>query len=334
MVGNFIGSTVRVCCVTVVLFMGGQGTVIADSDYEDRNMSRFLSWLDGEFNNNEQVWQQNEDNLDEQERHAYTHHIIKLVAAPNIGEHTFFVKQHLSGDSEAVYRQRLYSVTWDDKSQAIRLAIHRFKSESRYRGGDKNPVLLADISHQELTYRDGCDVFWRFHDDHYIGQVNPETCHGSAIEKGLDIYLEDNLTLTESSIWLTDGAYDEADNKQIVRDGRYKNRKVRYFKGWAAIKNSLLFPDSKDPEGSVFIADLRIHNEGQKIALLTKKGIDSGYSVDLANLTYQNTRVAVLKLGLIDNKTGKTITYVWTNPGAERLGVNLRWLQVGLTAED
>jgi len=73
-----------------------------------------------------------------------------------------------------------------------------------------------------------------------------------------------------------------------------------------------------------------IHNEGQIVPIVGKEGQLSGYSIQLAFLTYQNTSRPVLKLGLIDDKTGKTISYSWANPDAEMIGLNLRWAQVGL----
>ena len=55
-----------------------------------------------------------------------------------------------------------------------------------------------------------------------------------------------------------------------------------------------------------------------------------GYAVELVRLTYQNTRTAVLKLGIVDESTGETVSYGWAEPGAERIGINLRWVQAGM----
>ena len=57
--------------------------------------------------------------------------------------------------------------------------------------------------------------------------------------------------------------------------------------------------------------DLRLHNEGQIVPLVTAEGDATGYSVELARLTYQNTRVAVLKLGILDAETERP----WPIPG-------------------
>jgi hypothetical protein len=38
----------------------------------------------------------------------------------------------------------------------------------------------------------------------------------------------------------------------------------------------------------------------------------------------------VLQLNVIDDASGQTIDYAWTNPEGTAIGVNLGWLQVGL----
>lgn len=78
-----------------------------------------------------------------------------------------------------------------------------------------------------------------------------------------------------------------------------------------------------------------MHNEGQIWPFIdSKTGEETGYSIQLAQLTYQNTTDQILKLGLIDNKTGKTITYIWGDRTNVKIGMNLRWLQAGLKVKE
>jgi len=312
--------------IAVLLFVLGLSGAQADED-----MDRFLSWFEGEFDNNEQVWQQASDGIAEGDRHEHIHHIFKPVEAPGLGERIFFVKQYLNGDYEEVYRQRIYSFTRDEAESAIRLAIYTFNDEAPYRYADQDPSVLLDVQPEDFRNSPGCDVFWTFHEDHYVGKMKKDACFYFSKRLGKNIYISDTLKLTEDMIWIGDKAFDEEGNKIFGRDERHANRKVRYFKGWAGVRNDKFMDDGDDSQA--FIPNLRLHNEGQKVPLVTEDGEDTGYTVELARLTYQNTRVAVLKLALIHTATGETFTYTWTNPGAERIGINLRWLQVGLTAE-
>jgi hypothetical protein len=52
--------------------------------------------------------------------------------------------------------------------------------------------------------------------------------------------------------------------------------------------------------------------------------------IELATLTYQNTRKSVLKFTLLHRDTLKTLTYVWANADASTIGMNLGWFQAGV----
>ena len=299
-----------------------------------QQLQLFHEWFSGEFDNNEQVWQQAVDGVAEEDRHEHSHHIFVPVSAPAIGDQTYFVKQYLDGDYEKVYRQRLYNLTWDEIRQAIRLAIYSFHNEEKYRYSDKDASLLADIQVDELKNMPGCDVFWTLQGDHFLGEMEPDACFYFSPRLGRNIYVSDTLKLSPEMIWIGDKAYDEAGNRIFGRESDHANRKVRFFSGWAGVRADRVGIETGEADEMLFIPDIRMHNEGQKHPLVTKDGVDTGYLVELARLTYQNTGVAVLKLGLIEQATGETFTYSWTNPGSERIGINLRWMQVGLTAED
>lgn len=116
-----------------------------------------------------------------------------------------------------------------------------------------------------------------------------------------------------------------------VNNAAWSFKRVRQFTGWMGVKKQRWDPQAGDDDW-VFMRKFGIHNEGEAVRLVDKDGTATGYAVKLERLVYQNTRTPVLKLGLIDESTKKTITYIWSEPGSRRLGMNLRWFQVGLTA--
>ncbi|MBC6428149.1 MAG: chromophore lyase CpcT/CpeT [Cellvibrionales bacterium] len=311
--------------------LAGCQSMAARQGPAEGDLGHFLGWFAGEYNNYEQVWQQAEDGVAAEDRHEHIHHIFKRVAAPAVGEHVFFVRQYMDGDYERVYRQRLYR--FSREGDAIRLSIYRFADEARYRDTDQRPELVRDLELSELSTMPGCDVFWRWQGDHYLGEMREGACFYHSTRMKKDIYITDTLKLTADEIWIGDKAFDAEGNRLFGRDEPHKNRKVRYFVGWAAINNGVLDADSADPDGMQIYRGVRLHNEGQRLALIGADGADSGYRIELARLTEQRTGTAVLKLGLWRDGEEKAFTYTWTNPGAERVGINLRWMQVGLVAE-
>ena len=107
-------------------------------------------------------------------------------------------------------------------------------------------------------------------------------------------------------------------------------RKQRYFEGWVWFRNAGpgASPDDKDTS---FTARIVLHSEGQRLVLKRKDGTDSPWELEFALLTYQNTRRPILKFGLVDRSTGKSIAYTWSNTDASNVGFNLGWFQSGLT---
>jgi hypothetical protein len=79
----------------------------AAGDALKRDFARFIEWFGGEWNNNEQVWQQNVDSAKlpggkPADPIAHTHHIFAPVAAPKIGQHVYYVQQGLNGDANRI----------------------------------------------------------------------------------------------------------------------------------------------------------------------------------------------------------------------------------------
>lgn len=112
-------------------------------------------------------------------------------------------------------------------------------------------------------------------------------------------------------------------------DAATVSQRVRWFGGWDAINGA---GPKAQPENNDWHLkrDLRLHSEGGRIALQWRDGAPSGYTLELARLTYRESNTEVLRLAVIEDATGKTLSYVWADPDARRIGLNLGWLQVGL----
>lgn len=147
------------------------------------------------------------------------------------------------------------------------------------------------------------------------------------------IIINDTLKLTENEIWINDQARDEQGNHVFgsKTNTPVKNRRVRYFTGWVWIHLDGPTGDVADRKKFSFRRDVMIHNEGQRIPVLYQDGTASPYLLELAQLTYQNTRTAILKMALINKATNKSVFYIWAQPDGTRVGINHGWIQVGLT---
>lgn len=109
-------------------------------------------------------------------------------------------------------------------------------------------------------------------------------------------------------------------------------RRVRYYRGWVALQRLRIDPQAAEDD-HILIRGLRVHDEGSVVPI-TDGGNATGYALEFARLTYRNTSAAVLKLGVIDESSGQTLSYAWSAPLAERIGMNFRWVQAGFSRED
>jgi hypothetical protein len=117
---------------------------------------------------------------------------------------------------------------------------------------------------------------------------------------------------------------DSARSADAVEDAR----RVRWFEGWAAINGG--GPQAKaGNQDWHFDRNLRLSSEGGRAVIHWRDGTPSGYTLELERSNYPERKLTVLQLNLIDDASGKTLTYAWTDPQATSIGMNLGWLQLG-----
>ncbi len=346
---NHIMSVQRFCKSLIAMILAvALSPVFMTSVYAgklEKDLDLFLEWFPGEYDNYEQAWQ---DNLDKVEQpHEHIHHIFLKVDAPAIGDNVFFVQQYMDGDPSNVYRHRLYRLDTDKKQKAVRLTIFSYKDEAKYLNGHLKPAIFESLTQDELIERPGCEVYWQF--DKKVGYFNgymiDKACSFISQRSGQKIYITDTLRLTENEIWIRDEAFDEQGNRIFGNKAgiSHKNRKVTYYDGWAGVSSdgrpmAMVAENwSETDSGFEFTGELdvfgrfKIHNEGQIVPIPLKSGEPSGYSVQMAKLTYQNTAVPILTLKLIEDSTGKTLAYSWGDLESGKIGLNTRWMQMGMT---
>jgi hypothetical protein len=328
--------------ITTLLLAGCVATnnadIVKNAPIEDPLKERlFHQWFAAEFDNYEQNWQDKIDAEKDKELqiHEHIHHVFAPVDAPVLPGEIYFVKQYMDGDPSKVYRQRLYQFIRNEDKAALQLNIYRFKDEAKYADSHLTPELFQRLSMDEVTTYKGCEVYWTFNGEYFDGNMGKTSCAIKSKRSGKMLYFNDTLRLTNSEIWIADSATDE-DGKYVFGNKKgisHINRKVTYFTGWGG--NRIGGKDADKDAKWHFTSKIVMHNEGQIFPSVDDKtGEKSDYSIHLAKLTYQNTKDPILKLGLINNKTGKTVTYIWSDRNNVKTGMNLRWMQTGIKVKE
>jgi hypothetical protein len=293
------------------------------------DLTLLMRWFEGRFDNYAQTIEEKESKAEFP--HERIHSIFHRAHLPNIGENVFYVQQYLDGDETKVYRQRLYVFAPNEAERAIELRIYTFDDEKKYRDAHLDASKLKDLTAANLKATPGCEVFWRLNKtgDKFEGSMKPNACKIFSQRLKKNIIITDDLFLTAEEIWINDQARDEQGNYVFGNKANvhHKLKRARIFAGWTAVlKDGSTESRGADAPAEAWDGqrDLRIHDQGGRVKINEK------FSAELAQLSHKNG-ARVLKLGIVETASGKTVAYTWANPEAERIGINLRWIQAGFT---
>ena len=292
----------------------------------DKDFNTMMAWFPGVYDNQEQVYFEQEQEVDEALRHERIHHVFEPVDLPAFGEHVFYVQQHLNDDPTQIYRQRIYTFRPDYEEDAIRLTIHIPNDVSSLVDAHLDPTKLSGLSPEQTRVLPGCDVFWRRQSNHFVGYMTPNACSYVSSESGKRIIFNDDLLLTEEALWISDRAQDEEGNRVFGHPTGvpHKNRKARRFECWMTAMQ-------RDGEWT-FRRGLEIHDQGGMVWLETEEETPQQVGIKMRNVRwpYGNNRPSLVLYAYRPDED-RAVSYAWADPSAQRIGINLRWMQASCT---
>ncbi len=289
---------------------------------QSNDFNLFMKWFEGEFDNYAQYEEDIYDSVDYP--HERIHSIFKRVDLPDFGDASFYVEQYMKGDPSMVYRQRIYGFTENGKGEIV-LSIYSFPDARKYLHAHQNIDTLENIKYEDMNKFEGCEVYWKRMGDAFHGKSGEGGCTFKSSRSGKMLTMTDDLVLTEDGLKLLENAYDAEGNFVFGHQGNvhYDLKKCRFFKGWAAMKN--------DEDKWMLARIPRIHDQGERVALITAEGDLLGYDVQLAQLTYAGSNTPVFKMSIHEIGEKKSKFYIWTEPNGKRIGANVKWIQAGFT---
>ena len=292
----------------------------------DKDFRTMMAWFPGVYDNQEQVYFEAEQEVDEALRHERIHHVFEPVDLPAFGEHVFYVQQHLNDDPAQIYRQRIYTFRPDYEEGAIRLTIHIPNDVASLVDAHLDPTKLSGLSPEQTRVLPGCDVFWRRQSNHFVGYMTPNACSYVSSESGKRIIFNDDLLLTEEALWISDRAQDEEGNRVFGHPTGvpHKNRKARRFECWMTAMQ-------RNGEWT-FRRGLEIYDQGGMVWLETEEDAPQQVGIKMRNVRwpYGNNRPSLVLYAYRPDED-RAVSYAWADPSAQRIGINLRWMQASCT---
>ncbi len=297
----------------------------ADVQILKRDFTRMMEWFPGRYDNQEQVYFEENLNVEEELRHGRIHHIFAPVELENFPGTTFYIQQYQNDDPADVYRQRIYSFEPDFEENAIRLRIYIPKDAKNLLDAHEDPSKLEGIQPSQFTTYDGCDVFWRYQNEHFHGYMKKDECRVTSQRSGKTLIIEDDLQLSKSAIWIRDEGWDEDGNKVYGNKARvhHKNLRARMFNCWVS-------PRKNDGEYG-FYNNVRIHDQGGRVWLESDEHDKVGLKIRNVVWPMGRNRHSLVLYAYKGDDPDKAVSYVWSSPDSERLALNLRWIQASCT---
>ena len=310
----------------VVLWFFMTGVRADEAAVLDKNFRIMMEWFPGVYDNQEQVYFEAEQGVDEALRHERIHHVFEPVELPAFGDHVFYVQQHLNDDPAQIYRQRIYSFRPDYEEGAIRLTIYIPNDATALVDAHLDVTKLSGLTPEQTRVLPGCDVFWRRQENHFVGYMEPDACSYVSTESGQRIIFNDDLLLTEEALWISDRAEDEEGNRVFGHPTGvpHKNRKARRFECW-------MTGMQRDGEWT-FRRGLEIYDQGGMVWLNTDEANPQQVGIKMRNVRwpYGNNRPSLVLYAYRPNED-RAVSYAWADPSAQRIGINLRWMQASCT---
>ena len=241
--------------------------VLADQNAVlDRDFQTFLEWFPGVYDNQEQVYFEEQQGVAEEDRHERIHHTFAPVDLPAFGDNVFYVQQYLDDDPAKIYRQRIYVFSPDYEENAIRLQIHTPNDVASLVDAHLNPSRLEGLTPEQTRHMPGCDVYWKKRADEFDGQMKEGACSFVSQRSGKRIIIDDDLVLSRDQIWISDRAEDEDGNYVFGNKAGipHKNIKARRFECWVAAQH-------KDEDNWTFRQDLEVWDQGGRVWVETEE---------------------------------------------------------------
>ncbi|MBD3166560.1 hypothetical protein GF324_08175 [bacterium] len=223
--GMFIAllTVFAVIIITSITRLDRTNTGGMDPEARDSNQAAKLEllqqYLTGRFSSEEQAAEMPED-----------YHNISLVMVPVWEQREdgpwLYVEQSIAERADVPYRQRLYRLRIGKTGDLISEVYTLPGDPLDYAGAHKNPELLAGLTPDSLSFRDGCAVYLQWNEDgSFSGGTRGEGCESRLPGA---TYATSEVVITDSSFTSWDrGFNDEGEQVWGAEKGGYVFKKVR-----------------------------------------------------------------------------------------------------------
>ena len=324
--------TARLTSLVTLLIIFSTQTAWAqgqDSTPGERYLRVMAEMLPGVYDNANQNYFDRRRQLPEESRHKRLNIEIRRVEAPAFGPHVFLWTSTLTEGEEIVQHDRLATLSAGGNANEVILR-HYFKLDGRI-----DPQTVAEITPDDLRRTEGCDYYFMRRASSFRGSQRQDSCRFEWQNR--DVLTNNTIELSSTDLYLIDHKFDASSGERItgVADAEpYFLERSRTFHCYADVPG---VGGGRDEPFDRYDG-IELHDKGGSHWFTTRDDESRNIGLVLQSVTWQvlnessgnfnRNSLVVYVLEKLADGSMKDHGYAFTEPKAERIGVNLKWMLV------
>lgn len=278
-----------------------------DSTYAERNLAVLAQILPGAYDNWNQVYFAQRTKEPEETRSGRQHLRIARIAAPAFGAHVFLLRSTVNGPDETPRAVRILALSAEPDGKSVRLKSYIPPAETS---------AFETLAPAQAANEPGCDLFFTRENNVFLGRSREGACTIAGKASRVE------MQISPQAFWSGTARAGETAKP-------YKMDRVRDFTCYVDIPGV----GGGRAEPFVRYENLKLHDGGGQTFFKTKDGKrELGLTLSHVRWAINNETGAFTRDSLVlyvNEKIGEnieTLTYSFTDPKADRLGINMKSL--------
>ena len=237
-------------------------------------------------------------------------------------QHIEITRVALAGDEDAKPGTVTFKAVRTDEGEAPTEIVNLFSIDADSQSIRQTLAVPAGLLPPEPM--DG-HVDWARSSGQFLGTARGEACDSvfSRPVDGGDLSV--TLALSETEFWV------QSARGNALIEARL--RRARPFECWTAILRGAEHGDSGQGMNDWdFRRGVKLHDQGGVAELITEEETPRRIRLRLRDVDWPyGTNRPSLTMYVLEGDNDRAVAYTWTEAGADRIGINLRWLQASCT---
>lgn len=315
----------------------GAGESVAqgqDSTPGERNLRIMAELLPGHYDNSNQSYFDVRRKLPAADRHVRMSTTITRVEAPAFGRYVYLWVNRTETAAGPTISHRLATLEAGPAADEVTMR-HYLRMQ-----GEIGAAELPTLQPRDLRRTEGCDYIFKRRADHFRGLQGEKSCRFDW--EGQQVYTDNEISLSRSSLWFHDHKWVLKSGQRItgVASGEpFWLERARFFHCYADVPgvgggvdipfvrhDDMLLHDKGDTRWFTAKAD-PARNLPQRELALNLRAV-TWQVLNEANDYFNRDSLVLSVIERLADGSIKEHGYAFTDPDAERIAMNMKWILV------